>query len=241
MVSQIRSVLVIMLLTAPLAWNQERSLSIADPPQQVTGATISAARLGVPRKARDLYEKAKKPFLKHDDVEAQEKLNQALHLDPVFPEALTLLGYIQLELNQLEPAEQNLRAAVRSDPTYARAYLVLSRLYNLQGRFDDAIEQAQRANALMPGGWMIPYEMCISFMKKHQYATALNLSDLALRTNPGTLLLVAKAHALLGLDRYPEAIVELKAYLQYQPAGDGSQDAHDLLSRIQKAPQQGTQ
>src|SRR3954468_12445052 len=238
MVSQIRSVLVVMLLMASVAWNQERSFGIPRPAQQVSEATISAARLGVPRKARELYEKARKTFMKHADIEAQEKLHQALHLDAAFPEALTLLGYIQLQRNQLESAEQNLRAAVRSDPTYGNAYLVLSHLYNMQGRFDDAIEQAQRANALMPGGWIIPYEMCVSFIKKHQYATALNLSDAALHTNPGTLLLVAKAHALVGLDRYPEAIVELRDYLQRQPAGGGSQDAHDLLSRIQNATKQ---
>ena len=106
---------------------------------------ISAARLGVPRKARELYEKARKPFLKHADIEAQEKLRQAVHLYPAFPEALTLLGYIQLQLNQRESAEESLRTPVRSDPTYARAYLVLSHLYNLQGRFDEALEQAQRA------------------------------------------------------------------------------------------------
>src|SRR5439155_858766 len=142
MVSQIRSVLVVMLLMASVAWNQERSFGIPRPAQQVSEATISAARLGVPLKARELYEKARKTFLKHADIEAQEKLHQALHLDA------------------------------------------------------------------------------------------------ALHTNPGTLLLVAKAHALVGLDRYPEAIVELRDYLQRQPAGGGSQDAHDLLSRIQNATKQ---
>lgn len=131
-----------------------------------------------------------------------------------------------------------MQAAIRSDPTYGLAYLVLSHLYNSQRRFDDAIEMAQRASALMPDDWLVPYEMCRSLMEKGQYATALNVSDAALRTNRGAMLHVAKAHALIGLKRYPEAVAELRTYLSYEPAGEGSQDAHNLLHRIQNAANQ---
>lgn len=240
MASRIVSLVVGLLLTAPLAWNQERSAGITGPSHQLLEPSISAARIRVPRTARELYNNATKIFLNHDYSAAQDKLHQALHLYAAFPEALTMLGYIHLEQNQWEPADQNLQAAVRSDPTYGSAYLVLSLLYNRQERFDDAIEMAQRANALMPGGWMAPYEMCRSLMQKHQYAMVLNLSDAALRTNRGTLLHVAKAHALIGLGRYSEAVTELRAYLYYQPAGEGSQDAHDLLDRIQNTANQTT-
>lgn len=230
---------VILVLTSPLAWNQELA-SIPGQSQRLPEPLISTARLRVPPKARTLYEKAVRPFRKHRYVEAQRELDQALHLYPAFPEALTLLGYIQMDLNQWASAEQSLQAAIQSDPTYGFAYLVLSRLYNAQGRFDDAIELVQRAGALLPDRWIVPYEMCRTLMMKGQFAIALDVSDAALRTTGGTMLHVAKAHALIGLGRYREAVAELRTYLSYEPAGQGSQDAHDLLVRIQNVGNQET-
>ena len=240
MTGRIGSLVVILVLMSPLAWNQELSSSITGQSHGPSEPSISAARLRVPRKARSHYEKAIKSFATLRYVEAQTQVDKALRLYPAFPEALTLLGYIQLHLQQWESAEHNLQAAIRSDPTYGYAYLILSHLYNLQKRFDDALEMSQRANALMPNDWMVAYEMCTSFIKTHQYAMALNFGDAALRTNRGTLLHVAKAHALIGLNRYREAVEELRTYLSYQPAGEGSRDAHDLLDRIENAANRET-
>lgn len=240
MAIRIGSLAVILMLMSSLSWTQERAISITSQSERLSEPSISTARLRVPGKARALYKKAIGPFRNHRYAEAERKLDQALHLYPGFPEALTLLGYIQLDLNQWEAAEQSLQAAIRTDPTYGVAYLVLSRLYNVQDRFDDAIEMEQRADALMPNDWMVAYEMCTSLMKMQLYAMALNRSDEALRTNRGTLLHVAKAHALIGLKRYPEAVAELRIYLSHQPTGEGSQNARDLLVWIQNAPNQET-
>ena len=191
------------------------------------------ARLRVPLKARDLYDKAAKQFRKRDYIKAQEKLDRALHLYRDFPEALTMQGFIQIDLNHWEAAEQSLQAAERSDPTYGWAYLILSDLYNRQRRFDDALVMSQRAVQLVPDVWFARYEMCQAYMGKNQFALALGVSDAALSTNRGTLLHVAKAHALIALGRNQEAAVELKAYLRYHPAGEGSQDARELLDEIE--------
>lgn len=213
--------------------NQEPSIAVRAPSQQVVEGAISIARLSVPRKAREIYEEAHKEFFReHKYAEAQRKLEQALQLYPAFPEALTLCGLIQLDRKQREPAERSLQAAVRNDPTYGTAYLVLSDLYNRELRFDDALAMSQRAVALIDS-WLVQYEMARALIGKHQYGLALDTSDAALRTNRGTLLHVAKAHALIGLGRYSEAAAEFRTYLNYQPAGEGSQDAHDLLRRIQ--------
>lgn len=198
-----------------------------------TRNSISMARLRVPLKARDLYDKAAKQFRKRDYIKAQEKLDRALHLYRDFPEALTMQGFIQIDLNHWEAAEQSLQAAERSDPTYGWAYLILSDLYNRQRRFDDALVMSQRAVQLVPDVWFARYEMCQAYMGKNQFALALGVSDAALSTNRGTLLHVAKAHALIALGRNQEAAVELKAYLRYHPAGEGSQDARELLDEIE--------
>src|SRR6516162_2117186 len=81
-------------------------------------ARISIQRLKVPRKARQLYEKALEAWGKHAGADAQQKVDQALQLDPGFPEALTLLGGIRAANQQRDAAEQCVQAAIRSDPDY---------------------------------------------------------------------------------------------------------------------------
>ena len=210
-------------------------IDILAPPHQLPERSVSIVRLRVPRQSRDLYEKARKAFGKHRYAEAQHMLNQALQGYSAFPEALTMSGYIQICFSEPELAEQNLLAAIRTDLTYGLADIVLADLYNTERRFDDALTAAQRAVALIPDSWVVHFEIARALLGNGQYASAVSISDVALWVNGGTLLHVLKAHALIGLERYSEAVTELRTYLQYQPLGELSQDAHDLLDQIQGA------
>lgn len=215
--------------------SQPRSIGVGGPYVPRSEKRVSVARLKVPRKARQLYNRALRAFQKHKPAEAKRKLDEALKQYSPFPEALTLRGFIQLNDTQWEAAEQNLQAAVRSDPGYPAAYVVLGDLYNRELRFDDALATTEQALALIPETWLVHYEMARALIGKHQYDLALTVSDAALRTNHGTLLHLARAHALTGLKRYPQAAAELRAYLHYQPAGEGSQQARDMLRQLQNA------
>ena len=197
--------------------------------------TISIKRLRVPDKVRNLYGKALRAFRKHKYVEAQAKLDQAPRVYPDFPEALALSGSIYINLAHWDLAEQTLRGAICSDPTYEAGYRLLSDLYNREKRFDDAMAVSQRAIGIAPESWPLRYELARALIGKHEYGAALRTVDASLRKFPATLLRVARAHTLLGLGRYPEAAAELRAYLQFAPRGDGSQDAQSLLAQIQSA------
>jgi hypothetical protein len=105
MASQIASLTVILLFASPLALSQQPHISVPLPSQLSAERPISVVRARVPRKARELYENAKETVRKHDCFKAQKKVDQALHLYPAFPEALTMQGSIQMDLNQLESAE----------------------------------------------------------------------------------------------------------------------------------------
>ena len=170
-----------------------------NPIQQLTEQPISILRLQIPHKARDLYDKARKALGKHQYGDALIRLNQAVRDYPSFPEALAMLGYVQICLSQWGTAEQSLQAALRTDPKYGLAHLVLADLYNTIERFDDALVSAQKAGALIPNAWVVQFEMARALLGNGQYDSALRISDTALRKNPGTLLRVLKAHALIGL------------------------------------------
>ena len=197
-------------------------------------ARISIRRLKVPRKARQLYEKALNAWARQVHVEAQRDLDQALTLDPAFPEALTFRGGIQAANQQWTSAEQTLQAAIQSDPSYAPAYVILAGVYNTQDRYDQAQEATE--HALLAGAvtWSVQYEIARALIGKGQYEKALAISDAALRSPHGSLMHLAKAHAMAGLLKYPEAVTELRTYLHDEPAGEGSQDARSLLERLER-------
>jgi tetratricopeptide (TPR) repeat protein len=192
-------------------------------------ARISVVRLRVPRKARQLYNKAITAILREQLLEAQQSLDQALGIESQFPEALALHGFIHATAQQWTSAEQRLQAAIQVDPGYVPAYVVLAGVYNSQSRFDDAHQTAQQAVSLGLTTWPIQYEIARAFIGKGEYEQALAVTDTALGTDHGPLIHLAKAHALMGLLRYKPVAAELRTFLHDQPSGDGSQDARALL------------
>ena len=196
-------------------------------------ARISVRRLRVPRKARQLYEKALEAWRKHAGADAQQKVDQALQLDPTFPEALTLLGGMRATNQQWDAAEHSLQAAIRSDPDYPPPYVILASVYNTEQRYDEGEEAAEHALRAGAATWSVQYEIARALIGKEKYENAVAISDAALLSNHGSLMHLAKAHAMLGLQKYPEAAAELRTYLRDDPAGEGSQDARDLLAKLQ--------
>jgi len=197
------------------------------------GGGVSINRLRVPGKAWQLYEKALEAWNKQKCADAQHEAEQALKIDPTFPDALTLYGFIQASSQHWDSAEESLQAAVRSDPNYSAAYVILAGVYNTEGRYDQAQEAIERAIAAGAHTWSVQYEIVRVLIGKGEYASALAISDQALRSKHGKLLLMARAHALLGLRRYSEAATELRAYLRDDPTGEGSQNARDLLQQLE--------
>jgi predicted Zn-dependent protease len=197
-------------------------------------ARVSIVRLREPRRARQLYNKALQAYVKEKTADAIRTLDEALKLYPAFPEALTLYGSIQIILRQWQSAEQNLRASIHTDPTYVPGYLVLAGLYNAQGRFDDGLQVTRKAVSAGAAGWDVEYEIARGLIGKGQYQPALLATENGLRLKQhGSLLHLAKAHALVGLRKYRSALQELRAYLRYQPSGAGSEQARDLLAKVE--------
>jgi tetratricopeptide (TPR) repeat protein len=196
-------------------------------------ALTSSTRLTESRKARELYEKAKRAWARGLEAEAQNKLGKALKVDPTFPEALTLYGIIQAGHQRWKSAEASLKAAIQSDSRYAPAYVVLAGVYNSEERFNDAQEATTQALSAGANTWHVRYEIARAFIGKGQYESALAAIDATPPPSRDTgWMPLVKALALAGLRRYQEAATELRLYLFTQSSGDGSQYARDLLKQI---------
>jgi serine/threonine-protein kinase len=83
--------------------------------------------------------------------QALTEMRRALELDPLDPFYNTLAGYLLHCTRQFEPAVAQLRHAIDLDPTFFFSYWLLSTVLLMDGRLDEAIAAAEKANELSGG------------------------------------------------------------------------------------------
>ena len=114
-----------------------------------------------------------------------------------------------------------------------RSYIVMGAVKNMDSKFDDAIRSLQRAQTLAPTSWQACFEMAKALIGKAKYQDALaqlgRAQALVPRDYP--LIHLAKAHAMLALSNYSEAMTELQSYLEKEPSGPNSAQAQKMLDR----------
>lgn len=205
--------------------------------QGSAGNTVSLAQLKVSAKARSLFEKASVAFSKSRYDEARKQVDKALETYPEFAEALTLRGLLHIQANQNDEGAKDLELAIKCDPNYSTAYLALGALYNNQRQFDDATRELERGVSLQPTAWQGYFEMARAYLGKGMYERALQFANKAEGLAPASFAPVhlLKAYALLPQKLYRDAARELHAFLSRQPKGESSQQAEQILAKLQAA------
>jgi tetratricopeptide (TPR) repeat protein len=199
-----------------------------------TATSVSLAQYQVPKKARDEYKKAQSALDKRDLDEAAKRIAKALEICPDFSEALTTRGILRLEAQDNAGAIEDLDHAVKADPGYAMAYFVLGAAFNRAEKFDDALRVLERGIALSPRSWQAQFEIGKAHMGKTNYMAAIKALDKADELANGSypLLHLVKAHAMLALKQYGEAMNELQVYLTKDPNSAQSENARQTLDQV---------
>lgn len=205
------------------------------PTDGVEGNSISIAQYRVPAKAREAYRKAHEAVEKGKLDDAHKHLARALELCPNYAEALTLRGVLALNQQDSQAAIADLDKAIQADGNYAMAYLVMGSALNMQSKFDEAIRSLQRGESLAPNYWQAYFEMGKSYIGKSDYPNALKQLERAQSLTPADYPLISllRAHALLAMKQFPEAMTALQAYLQKDPQGPNSEKARKMLEQAQ--------
>jgi tetratricopeptide (TPR) repeat protein len=205
-----------------------------DPGGSSGSAMVSVSQLKVPDKARKLFAKAQEAFHKEKLQEAHDQLEKALQAFPNYAQALTLRGLLALQDNKVDQARTDLEQAIKSDYGYAMAYVVLGATYNLMNRYDDSMRVLERSIALTPASWQAYFEMSKALLGKGQYEAALRQVNKASELAPPKYAAVhlIKAHALLGLKNYDQAVSELEQFIGTDPTGADSASARQTLDQV---------
>ena len=205
------------------------------PADGVGGDSISVAQYRVPAKAREAYRKAHSAVEKGKTDEANKHLAKALEIFPNYAEALTLRGVLELNRQDSQAAVADLDKAIKADANYAMAYMVMGSALNMQSRFDEAIRALQRGESLAPTYWQAHFEMGKSYIGKADYPAALRQLERAENLAPEEypLIYLLRAHALLSMKQFPEAMAALQAYLQKDPGGANVEQAQKMMEQAQ--------
>ncbi len=198
------------------------------------GSTVSVAQFRVPAKARDTFRKAQKAMEKQKYDEAEKEVNKALEIFPRYANALTVRALLHMDAQRMADAVNDLQAAIQADPNYPLAYIVMGAALNQTSKFDDAIRTLQQGLRLNPASWQGYFEMGKSFVGKGDFPTALRNLERAEQMAPNTYapLHLVKAHALLGMKSYNDAMTELEKYLEREPNGQGSAQVRQTLEQV---------
>lgn len=197
-------------------------------------ATVSATELRVPEKARKEYEKAEEAFKKQKENEAREHCDKALKADPTYSRALSLSALLDVMGNKLDSARAKAEESVKSDPGYGMGYVVLGAIYNTLQRYDDAARTLNAALPLVPNAWQAHFELSRALLGKGEYHEALRESDRTLQGAPENYAPahLLRAHVLLGLKAYTEAVAELEKCIGADPNGVNSEEARRTLGQV---------
>jgi len=210
------------------------------PPADATAAeagarhTVSVAQMKVPSKARDAFKKAQAAMGKQNLEEAAKYVEAALGIHPEYSEALALRGVLKLDAGHADAALDDLDHAIKIDSGNSLAYVAMGAAFNSLLKYDDALRNIDRGIAIAPTMWQGYFEMGKAFLGKGNYEAALRQLNKAETLGPKEypLIHLVKAHALLGMKNYSEAMAELQWFLEKAPADQNSAKARQTLDKV---------
>ena len=174
----------------------------------------------------------------HD--EAIAKFNTVLESQPDCTDCHYNLGIVYTEMKDYARAEAAFKKVLELDPDNAEAYGGLTGLYNAQRRFDEAAEAGAQATRLSGGGAAqggsasAVFDQGVVFWNAGRVEEAKKQFEETLRLDPDH----GEAHYWLGMANLnagsiPDAVAELKLYLEREPDGRFAEQAKSIVGQLQ--------
>jgi tetratricopeptide (TPR) repeat protein len=113
-------------------------------------AATTTAAADAPKTAADYAAEGQTAFRQNRLDEAMSQVNKALRLDPENVQALTIRGMVFVSRYNWEAAGADFELATKIDPSQRMALEGLGQVRLVQGRYDDAVDAANKALAIYP-------------------------------------------------------------------------------------------
>jgi tetratricopeptide (TPR) repeat protein len=202
-----------------------------------SGATVSAARLAVPGKARSQYEKACNSFKKLKMAETEQHARDAIQKYSNYSAAWVMLGQALQGENKLDEANEACSQGVRVDPTFLPPYLCLAGLLDHEKKWDELLATSDRFPGMNLAGDMYAnyYRSLANFhLGKLPEAQKCALAAIALDSEhrqPTFNFLLAQIYGEQG--DLADATAQVQQYLKFSKSRQDQDDAKAYLSQLQ--------
>lgn len=214
---------------------------VLQPLRGVSGAgVISFAALAAPPETVKLKDKASKNLKKGKSADALKDLEKAVKIYGKDVEAIYLSGLAYKELHKDQDAVSTFQKAVELDPGYAPPRVQLA-VFSLRAQDWPTLERhASEVIALNPAdypeAWLY---LATARLMLGNYPASEAAARNAIQTSGAKDL--PKAHHILGLalakqNKIPEAIAEIKLYLQKSPNAADADAVKRQLATLQPSP-----
>jgi len=141
---------------------------------------------------------------------------KALELDPNLAEAHTSLALITENFDfDWETAEKEYHHAIDLNPNYATAHHWYAEFLSLQGRFDEALAESERARALDPLSLIIAADRGVILLYAREYDKAIAQFRAVKEMEPGFSRSGLVVAAYVEKGQYDDALAELSTW--YDP------------------------
>ena len=209
----------------------------------VQGATISIARLEVPKGARKDFDSACSALKDKKLPAAEDRVRKAIEKYPNYVTAWVMLGQILNTKQQPTEAREACSHALTADANYVPAYLCMADVTYGEGSWDDVLDYSTRALALDPVHDAYGFFYCAAALyNKGDLAKAEDDASRAIQIDkdhraPEMLFLLAKIHQARG-DAIA-AVAELHQYLKLAPDSEDSDLARKNLAALDGSGKSG--
>ena len=197
--------------------------------------------LSAPKNARQAFRKALQALQANRLDEAREKFARAVAEYPCYARALTGLASIQIAARDLDSAAANLHQAVRCDPGFPDACVLLGKVLNNQQRFAESEEILKQGLRVSPDDWQLYDQLATAHYNQRQYGKAQEewLRVLALDPTPPAELHAKLAAVYLQGGARDKAYAQMQAYLQADPKGRFASSLKAMMPRLKPSGAHG--
>jgi len=197
-------------------------------------ASISAADLSIPPRARKEFAKANALLERREFTKALQHLNHVVLLDPDFAGAYNNLGVIYSQLGDSVNERKVLEKAIALNDHFALAYLNLGRMDVASADFSDADTALGKASSFDRSDPVSLILLTYSELMQKHFDDAIVTSQRAhALSQPHAFAHRLAARAFEQEHQFTRAVAELKQCLQEEPTGARADSARRELQIVQ--------
>jgi tetratricopeptide (TPR) repeat protein len=205
------------------------------------GPTVSTVDLNIPKKAKKEFDKANELIAQQDWNHAKDELLKALAIYPQYADAYNNLGVVYARLGDSPHEREVLQKAVSLNDHLASAFVNLGKMDIKEHNFPEAETQLAKAATVDPNDAQTLMLLAnVELLNRHFDAAIGHCNKVhSMPHDSQTLVHYIAARAYEHQNRFVDAAVEFRTFLQEEPSGPRADAVRKELSTLEIQAKRG--